>query len=194
MLEHQAPFDPPASGPATGGLPIDRPNLRVSSLRGRGLLLLQSASLSVLQDTVGQVLGLTLPAAQEVSISGGRALLWLTPAEWLLELAAEAVDPIGLVLTERLGSSLAAVTDVSDAFASLEIGGTGAGELLMTGCSIDLTPHAFPSGRVVRTAIADVTAILWNFGTPGRFRCLVDRSFAAHLLSWLEGITYTIPA
>lgn len=60
-------------------------------------------------------------------------------------------------------------------------------ERLMTGCSLNLKPNAFPSGRVARTALADISAILWNPGNPDRFRCVVDRGFTAHFLKWLEG-------
>jgi sarcosine oxidase subunit gamma len=151
--------------------------------------MLQSASVSALQEALSQVAGLGLPAAQQATVLGDYALLWLAPAEWLLELPVDKTDPVEIALTHRLSSSLTVITDFSDALVAFELSGSGAPETLMTGCSLDMRSHAFPAGRVVRTALAGVPAILWNPGNPERFRCLVDRGFAEHLLSWFEGTT-----
>lgn len=187
MLEHHTPFDAVREGLCHADIAIERADLGVTPIRDRGLLLLQTASMAALQEALAQALGLILPPAQNASVLGDYALLPLTPAEWLLELPANKTESVQVDLSQRVGSSLAVVTDLTDALASFEVSGAGAPEILMTGCSLDLTPRAFPCGRVARTALADVAAILWNPGNPHRVRCLIDRGFTKHFLIWLEG-------
>ncbi|MFZ0552880.1 MAG: sarcosine oxidase subunit gamma family protein [Steroidobacteraceae bacterium] len=189
MLEHHLPFDSVREGLGQSGLAIEHVDLRVTPVRDRGLLLLQAASVHALQDALDETIDLTLPKVQNTSVRGDYALLWLAPAEWLLELQVNETGAVESELSRRLSSSLAVVTDISDALVSFELSGAGVPEILMTGCSLDLRSPAFPPGRVARTALADVPAILWNPGKPDRLRCLIDRGFASHFLLWLEGAT-----
>jgi sarcosine oxidase, subunit gamma len=189
MLEHRTPFDSVREGQAQRRPAIERLDFHIAPAHGKGLLLLQSACLSPLQEALAEVLGLTLPVAQQAQVLADYALLWLAPAEWLLELPGDETDPVEIALTRRLDPSLTVITDFSDALLSFEVSGSGAPETLMTGCSLDMRSHAFPARRVVRTALAGVPAILWNPGNPDRFRCLLDRGFAEHVLTWLEGAT-----
>jgi sarcosine oxidase subunit gamma len=182
MLEHRTPFDSLREG--RGVYLADHPGLR-ATISEAGLLLLQSTPESSLQDALTSEIGLVLPAPRQASVRGDYALLWLTPAEWLLELPASETNPLQIALTRRLARSLTTVTDMSDAFACCEVSGTRAAEALMTGCSLDLHTHAFPSGRVARTALADIPIIIRNAGQPRGFRCLVDRGFAGHFRDWL---------
>jgi sarcosine oxidase subunit gamma len=182
-------FDSMGEGLGQSGLAIEHGGLGITPVRDRGLLLLQAASAHALRDALDQALDLTLPTAQNASVRGDYALLWLSPAEWLLELHVNETRAVESELSRRLTSSLAVVTDIGDALVSFELSGAGVLEILMTGCGLDLRPHAFPPGRVARTALADVPAILWNPGKPDRLRCLIDRGFAGHFLLWLEGAT-----
>jgi sarcosine oxidase subunit gamma len=187
MLEHHTPFDSLREDLGQHGLAIELVGLHVSPVRNRGLILLQTASVAALQDALDQALDLTLPPTQNATVRGDHALLWLTPMEWLLELQVANTCAVATDLSRRLPSSVAVVTDISDALVSFELRGARAPEILMTGCSLDLRPHAFPAGRVARTALADVPAILWNPGKPDRLRCFIDRGFTQHFLIWLEG-------
>lgn len=182
MLEHRQPFDSLLEGHGTHL--ADEPGFRVTP-SDPGFLLLQSVSESHLQEALQREIGLELPPPQAACVRDHYALLWLTPTEWLLELPPKETDSLHIALTRRLAASLAAVTDMSDAFACCEISGARAAGALMSGCSLDLHTHAFPAGRVARTALAEVPAIVWKTGEPHRFCCLVDRSFAAHLRDWL---------
>lgn len=154
-----------------------------------GLLLLQSASQSALQDALTSEFALRLPAAGETCSRGDYALLWLTPAEWLLECPVKDTDALHSTLTRRLAGSLAAVTDMSDAFACFDLSGARASEVLASGCSLDLRADMFPTGRVARTPLAGTAAIIRKTGKPHDFRCLIDRSFAHHIRDWLLMIT-----
>ena len=184
MLEHQQPFDSLPEG--RGSALPDEPGLRVTPLAAAGRLLLQSAASSSLRDALKSELGLELPGPQEAVVRDNEALLWLSPAEWLLELSASEIHSVQSALIGRLTASLTVVTDMSDALVSYEVGGVRAAEILMSGCSLDLRAHAFPGGRAARTALADVPAIIWNpGGEPRHLRCIVDRSLAQHLRDWL---------
>lgn len=189
MLEHRIAFDSLGEDRDQLEPPNQRLGLHVTTLRDKGLLLLQCPSVRALQEAVCRVLHLTLPPAQQAAVRGAYALLWLAPAEWLLELPRSSTGSVELALAQQLRSSLAAITDSSDALAVLEVRGSTAADTLMTGCSLDLRPPDFPAGRVVRTAIIDVPAILWNPGYPDRFRCLIDPGFAEPFIAWLDGTT-----
>lgn len=165
-------------------------DISIELVTGRGLLLLQSTSESRLQEALTNEIGVSLPGPQWVSVLRGYALLGLTPWEWLLEHPETETDALQAAFTARLASSLAAVVDMTDAFAYLEISGDRASDGLMTGCSLDLRAHAFPASSVARTALADVPAIIWNPGAPDRYRCLVDRSVSVHLWNWLHHLAW----
>ena len=144
MLEHHLPFDSVREGLGQSGLAIEHVDLRVTPVRDRGLLLLQAASVHALQDALDETIDLTLPKVQNTSVRGDYALLWLAPAEWLLELQVNETGAVESELSRRLSSSLAVVTDISDALVSFELSGAGVPEILMTGCSLDLRSPAFP--------------------------------------------------
>ena len=186
MLEHRAPLDQLSRARNTETLHDADAGLRVTPVTDRGLLLLQGAPEdAVLRDAIGRQIGARVPGPQTTDIRGEYALLWMTPKEWLLELPAAETSAVQGALVARLAPSLAAITDISDALACFDIGGDPAMDVLMTGCSLDLRPHAFAAGRVARTAITDVHAIIWKPGIAHPFRCWVDRSFAEHFWNWL---------
>ncbi len=189
MLEHRSPFDFGEKESVHAGQALERSGQLLTPVSGRGLLLLQSASAPALEAALGDLLTLRLPAPQTSGMLGDYALLWLSPAEWLLELPQEKTDSIRNALAGRLEFSLAAVTDFTDALISFDLSGARAEEILMSGCSLDLSPRAFPRGQVARTVLADVPVILWKTRDPSSFRCLSDRGFCAHLLTWLAGAT-----
>lgn len=186
MLEHQSPLDSDVQG-RSRTLSAE-PGLRMTWLSDDGFLLLQGRSESTLQGALTGEIGLELPAPQEASARGDYALLWLAPTEWLLQVPAKETDSLQAALDRRLATSLAAVTDMSDAFACCEVSGARAAETLMSGCSLDLRTDAFSAGRVARTALADIPAIIWTPVGPHQFRCLIDRSLAGHLWNWLVDV------
>lgn len=182
MLEHQNPFDVPSARGAD--LLAEEQDFRVST-SSTGFLLLQSSAETALREALTGEIGLDLPEAQHSCARGRYALLWLSPAEWLVELPAHESDSLHSAFVRRLAPSLAVVTDMSDAFACCEVSGARAAQALSSGCRLDLRTHAFPVGRTARTALAEVPAIIWHCRRPGHFRCMVERSFAAHVHAWL---------
>jgi heterotetrameric sarcosine oxidase gamma subunit len=186
MLEHQQPLDSPPE--ARGSDSADEPGFRMT-LAEPGLLLLQSPSESALQDALRGEISLSLPGPGDTRARREYTLLWLTPAEWLLECPAAQIDSLQTGLTRRLATSLAIVTDMTEAFACFELSGTRTEEVLMSGCSLDLRADNFPAGRVARTSLAAVPAIIRKTAEPRGFRCLVDRGYARHVRDWLLMIT-----
>jgi sarcosine oxidase subunit gamma len=184
MLEHRTPLVQVSRAQELST--IDAPGLRVVAVESRGFLLLRgSPEDSLLQKALREQVGLAPPGQQLASIGNEYALLWMAPGQWLLELPAARASTVQAALVARLGAALAAVIDVSDALACFEVSGEAVADVLMTGCTLDLQPHAFTVGRVARTAVAAVPVILWKPADPRQFRCLVDRSFAEHFWSWL---------
>ena len=177
MLEHQPPLK--TRSRAADSSSIDSLSLSVVAVENRGLLLLQGSP-----ETIRERTALAVPDPQKISFSGECALLWLAPREYLIELPAAQTSTMQEALCCRLDAVLASVTDVSDAFASFDVGGECAVDVLATGCSLDLSSHAFAAGQVARTILAGVPAIIWRHATSHPFRCVVDRSFAEHFWSW----------
>lgn len=188
MLEHQTPFD--AVGESSDTASIEGLELRATD-SGAGFLLLQSSAESGLPDALMSEIAMALPGPQATTVRGDYALLWMAPAEWLLKLPPGQTDSVQSALTRRLSATLVAVTDMSDAFACWKVSGPRAADALMSGCGLDLRAHAFPAGRVVRTALADIPAIIWRADEPPCLRCLVDRSFAMYFRDWLADMART---
>ena len=186
MLEHQQPLD--SQPEARGSDSADVPGFRMT-LAEPGLLLLQSPSESTLQDALDGEISLSLPGPGDTRARGEYTLLWLTPAEWFLECPVAEIDSLQTALTRRLATSLAIVTDMTEAFACFELSGARTEDVLMSGCSLDLRADNFPAGRVAGTSLAAVPAIIRKTAEPHGFRCLVDRSYARHIRDWLLMIT-----
>lgn len=108
----------------------------------------------------------------------GRAL-WLGPDEWLVVSEAESAG----ALEEALEGQHAAVVDVSEARAVLELSGSGATEVLASGCRLDL--DALRPGSCAQTALARAHVLL-EPRDGGVWRLYVGRSFEAYARAWLE--------
>ena len=126
---------------------------------------------------VSGVLGADLPGTPNTTAMG-RAL-WLGPDEWLVVSEAE---PAG-ALEEALEGRYAAVVDVSEARAVLELSGSGATEVLASGCRLDL--DALRPGSCAQTALARAHVLL-EPRDGGVWRLYVGRSFEAYARAWLE--------
>ena len=126
--------------------------------------------------------GLELPTTCRAVCGAAHALLWSGPGRWL------AVAERG----ERFAdlSEAAAVTDQSDALATMRLTGQYVRDMLAKGCMIDLHPRAFPPGAAALISIAHMGVHLWRIdqgaddGDPA-FDLLVARSTVASFWSWV---------
>jgi sarcosine oxidase subunit gamma len=143
-----------------------------------------------------------VPPAQPNQIAGKEPyLLWLAPDKRLI--VAEVADrfELGQRLTESLAGKFAAVSDVSDGVAVLDILGPRAREIIAMGCGLDLDPQLFTPSVSARTLLAGQPVMLYPLALPeakwepGRphipqppnrgYRVHVDRAILHYLWKWL---------
>lgn len=97
-----------------------------------------------------KTLGLAFPGPGEVSAKGEARLIWTGRDQAFLQ---GAVPPEGI-------DAHAAVTDQSDAWAAVRVSGEATVAALSRLIALDLRPSAFPVGRVVRSAVNHMNAIV----------------------------------
>lgn len=116
----------------------------------------------------------------------GYAVYWMAPDELLIALPyGETAAKAGL-LEEALAGRSAAVVDVSDARAVIEISGGAAREVLAKGAPVDLHPDAFGPGDFRRTRLGTLAvAIAMRSAEPDRFEMFCFRSVGPYLWAWL---------
>jgi sarcosine oxidase, subunit gamma len=138
-------------------------------------------------DAIGLALGAPLPLEPNTCVrSGGRAVLWLGPDEWLVVGPPGTREELESTLRAAVGDAHAAVTDVSAQRTTLLVAGPRSRELLAHGCSLDLHPRAFGAGRCAQTTLARAQVVLVprDEYKPG-YWVLVRSSFAGYLADWL---------
>jgi heterotetrameric sarcosine oxidase gamma subunit len=156
---------------------IAREGLGVASIVAR-----RSAE-TALSALVWERYGLDLPIVPRAAHSASHTVVWAGPGQWLL--IAERKEGFSAL------SSLAAVSEQSDARAALRLAGPNVRDMLAKGCMVDLHPAAFPSGAVAMTSIAHIGVHLWRVdespcGGDAIFDILVARSMAASFWSWAK--------
>ena len=84
-------------------------------------------------------------------------------------------------LRAALAGSHAALTDVSDLYASFELAGPSSRDLLANGCALDLHPRVFQTGHCAPAALARVRVTLRQVNETPAYQVLVERSYAQYL-------------
>jgi heterotetrameric sarcosine oxidase gamma subunit len=127
-----------------------------------------------------------LPHQVGMTLSGPLHVLCLGPGDWLIGSTAA----LQVKLTEELSRGLSergyASTDVTDAFACLELRGRAVRDLLSRSCGLDLHIRHFPPGRCATTRFAQVPAIMEHLQDPSRFEMTVARSHMSYIRRWIE--------
>ncbi len=121
------------------------------------------------------------------SVSGdrhGARVLGMQPDQLFILFEAPDPDRPAETVAEALGPA-AYVTDQSDSWAMLRIGGAGAREALERICMLDLDAAAFPEGRVARTVMEHLAVIILRDG-PDSFLLMSPRSSARSFLHAME--------
>ena len=85
------------------------------------------------------------------------------------------------------------VSDVTDGFATFEIAGPRAAEIVAMGCTLDPHGLALASGRCAQTAFAGVKVVLYAEAAGEKFRLHAERSLAAWLLEWFTQAASALP-
>ena len=105
--------------------------------------------------------------------------LWLAPDRALLVGAPTPTDGFA--------------SDVTDGFATFEIAGPRAAEIVAMGCTLDAHGPELAPGRCAQTAFAGVKVVLYAEASREKFRLHADRSLAAWLLEWFTQAASALP-
>lgn len=134
----------------------------------------------------GAALGVPLPeSACRANAQDDRAALWLGPDEHLLLGPAGERDRLAAGLESALAGLAHSLVEVSQRQVAWLLSGTRVGELLSSGCPLDLDPAAFPPGMCTRTLLGKAEIVIWRTGADA-FHLEVWRSFADYVLAWLR--------
>jgi sarcosine oxidase subunit gamma len=183
---------PLAGGPVRRGAlgPLDLKaspaGLRVVEVPFPGVLLVRGAAEDgVFRDAVAGVLAV-VPMAEPggVQVGAGCHLLCLGPDEWLAVLPSGREEIILRSLSAALEGANAAVLDVSDSHAVLELSDRLSRDFLSKGCPLDLHPRALPPGRCARTTVAGVAVVIQSMD-GGTLRLFLPASVARWVAAWL---------
>jgi sarcosine oxidase subunit gamma len=130
--------------------------------------------------------GLRLPEGPRRVANGTAAIMGLGPRTFLFQ--REAGSSLEPQLAQAFGDT-AAVTDQSDTYAVLRLGGPRVRELLEKCVAIDLHDKVFAPGSVASTSCAHIGVIVWRLDDEAglaRFELAVFRSFARSLWQFIE--------
>ncbi|WP_375691474.1 sarcosine oxidase subunit gamma [Pseudooceanicola sp. LIPI14-2-Ac024] len=115
--------------------------------------------------------GLSLPGPGRMGVAGAVAVMWFGRNRWLV-IGAEGLGEV---------ARYAAVTDQSDAWVSVSVGGAAGAEVMARLVPVDLRASAFPVGSVVRTEVYHMQAAIARTGAE-ELRVLCFRSMAGTLV------------
>jgi sarcosine oxidase, subunit gamma len=110
--------------------------------------------------------------------------LCLGPDEWLVR-GEQWSAPAGRAAEARWRAVADAAVDVSAQWTALVVTGPAAADVLAAGCSLDLDPTVFRTGRCAQTLVARVPAIVARLDTSG-YHLLVRPSHARYLTAFLR--------
>ncbi|WP_440618367.1 sarcosine oxidase subunit gamma [Candidatus Pelagibacter sp. HIMB1493] len=141
---------------------------------------------------VGKSLNMILPTEANTSSSSDKlTAIWLSPDEWMIvsnETTSKETNTYQLndILFNNISKkSLGAVTDVTDQFVQLEIKGDKIYELFSSGCPFNFNEFKKKIGSTTQTLLNNIDVILHN-KDKNNVNLFVRRSFAEHLINWIE--------
>lgn len=196
-LRHETPFDA-----TLGEAPreIGARGLTISAAPVAAQIAV-TGDMAVAAAAVGAIIN-QVPPAQPNQIAGKEPyLLWLAPDKRLI--VSESANRFDLRdrLSSALAGKFAAVTDVSDGIAVLDILGPRAREIIAMGCGLDLDPQLFTPSLSARTLLASQPILLYPLAAPEvrwepgmahmpqppnrGYRLHVDRAILHYLWKWL---------
>jgi sarcosine oxidase subunit gamma len=133
----------------------------------------------------------TAPNTVTAAADGEGHVLWLGPDEWLVvgrEGAPAGTAPaIETAVRAAARDAFVTTVDVSANRVGVEIAGSGAADLLASGCALDLERGLLPGG-CAQTLLARANVVLWHVADAPEpvYRVLVRPSFVRYLWTWLR--------
>ena len=119
------------------------------------------------------------------SSAGDRAALRLGPDEWLLLGPDGDSDVLAGQVEAALAGAFHALTDVGHRNVAIAVSGRHAAEVLNSGCPLDLSQEAFPTGRATRTLLGKAEILLSRLDDAPTFEVECWRSFAIYVHDFL---------
>ena len=156
--------------------------LRLAVLPARTILRLQLAAGALRSGRV-RIPGQRLPEAMNSFIGENPVVARLAPDSWLFLSAWHAAPALMAVLRAACARQPFALTDLSDANATLAVEGPRAIEILARGCGLDIAMLA--DDACLRTRFAQLPVVLRRAATD-RYELIVDRAVAQYLFDWLQ--------
>ncbi len=132
-------------------------------------------------------LGVALPSEPRTSAHKGElSVLWLSIDQWLITVPLKSRDKLLASLNKKLTKNQCLVCDMSDARTIIRLTGDQVREVLIKGCSHDVTLPEFASGTVRRMLFAEVAALChFADSNPDIVDLYVFRSYANYVWEWL---------
>lgn len=133
-------------------------------------------------------LGLALPAMGQSASGGGHVAYRLGPDEFWIATEGAAAE-LEAKLREALEGVHAAVTEIGEGWAKIEVCGPRARDLLAKGCPLDFHPRVFLAGEVKQSLMAKADCVYRLVADEAAgeavFELTVRRSFADYAWRWL---------
>ena len=172
------------SGLPSGGR-VFSDHLKIAVLPNRNTLQLRLGSRSVKTVASLRIAGRSMPVTMNSWSGDDPVFCRIAPDLWLLQSAIHDSGDLEEAARAGCGKRSFAVTNISDACATLVIEGSLATSLLARGCGLDLSLGTFGTQACSRTRLAQLPVVLRRVNSE-RFECLVDRSAAQYLYDWIE--------
>jgi sarcosine oxidase subunit gamma len=134
---------------------------------------------------VHKALGMELPAALTLVVSGESSLQWMGPDEWLLIVPTGEEFATEQKLRDALAGLHISIVNVSGGQSVLELTGPKVRQVLMKSTSYDVHPDNFPVGKAVGTVFAKSQLVIRRTGEE-TWELLIRRSFADYWWLWLQ--------
>jgi heterotetrameric sarcosine oxidase gamma subunit len=119
------------------------------------------------------------------SVAGERIALWLGPSEWMLLTPESEERTISAAIETALAGQHHQITDVTDYYTVIRVGGAKARKMLMKLTTLDMHPSKFPEGAVKGSIFGRVPAVLHcpagARAEPSDFDLIIRRSHADYL-------------
>jgi sarcosine oxidase subunit gamma len=137
-------------------------SIGLREIAGRGMIDLRGLSSDrKFMAAAKEVLGFDLPKGPRTSATwGDLRALWLSPDQWLILCLGSRMSELLDNLRKALDGIHSLAVDVSDMRAVIRLEGEGVREVLMKGCSLDLTGPDYAPGTVRRMRFAEIAALL----------------------------------
>ena len=126
-------------------------------------------------------LSIVLPRTPNHAAGTRPRAIGLAPGEWMIVGSAIADDALLIAAT---GATAAHVANLGEGRIVYTVAGPRARDLIAKGCTIDLHPRTFGSGRSAQSALAQVFVVIDQPYDDPVFHIYADASYTQHLDLW----------